>query len=483
MIHGERWSVHDDAALRRISDAAFHLLCNVGAQVRHEGVLRKLEALGCRVDMDKLHCHFTEKVLRQVLEHFRGDSPATVEIPRGWSPAQRTGTSGSYPHLLDWPACRRRLATVQDVVDNAKMAHVLDEFASVGKTMTCFEIDQRIEPIWSIVNIMGLTDKPVAGGEVMYAEHVKHLVRLGEICSGSAGDVRFVAACDFNVSPLVYGRRMLECRVEKAKFKVPHVPGTMAVSGLSGPVTLAGTVALCVAELIGGWVIGYALDPELPVGGITASGSLDMRTTRANFGSPEAVLQDLSVCQICEKLHGIRIHAAYGYVDCKRPGIGAVYEKMFPLVVFPMTGRAECGGGGLLSAGQDYSPVQHLLELDIAGSVGRFLGSYEVNDETLALDVIDEVGVATGRTFLDTAHTAEHYKAEQWYPRWLDRRIWQGDEIERDAERHMLERIDAYWRDAVARYQQPAIDQPKLAAARDVLAAAEREMEQLNPKA
>ena len=43
----------------------------------------------------------------------------------------------------------------------------------------------------------------------------------------------------------------------------------------------------------------------------------------------------------------------------------------------------------------------------------------------------------------------------------------------------MLERINRYWQDAVARYEPPALDQRKLAEARRILKNAEEEMSRL----
>lgn len=483
MIRGKLWELVDDDSLRKIEKAALSLLTRRGAEVRHEEILGRLESAGCKVERSTGHVHFAENLIQDTLAKFGSEPTAAVEVPAGWTPARGLRTEGSFPHFLDWPACKRRLATVEDVTAVTKMAHALDEFEVVGKALTCSEIDQRIEPVWAVATMMGITDKPIGSGEVFYAENIKHLVRLGEIYSGKSGDTQFVAGCDFCVSPLRYGRRMLECMIEKSSHGITHAPGSMTISGLSGPVTVAGTAALALAELIGGWVIYYLLDPELPVGGIIATGSLDMRTTRASFGSPEAILQDLTVVQAARRLWGIGVGAAYGYVDCKTPGIEAVFEKMLPLLAFPFEGYLPIPADGLLSAGQDYSPVQHLLSLDMREAMRRVLGTFEVSEETLALDVFDEIPVGSGETFLDKSHTLEHYKTEQWYPRWLDHRIWQGEPVEREAEREMLERIDDYWKDAVRRYQRPEIDEKRLKEAQKVLRAAEQEIPLLEPKA
>ena len=479
VISGNLWELQDDASLRKIDEAAVTLLRRTGARIQHEEVRGMLEGAGCQVARSSSFCRFPEKLIRDAIENFRGEDAGRVRIESGWTPNIRHSSSGSYPHLLEWPQCRRRLATQEDVRNVAKMQHVLPEFDAVGQVLTCSEVDPRVEPIWNIVTRMGITDGDLLGGEVLHAENIKQLVRLGEIHSGEPGDSRFVVSCDFVVAPLNFGRRMLRCMLEKRKHGLAHCPGTMPISGISAPVTIAGAVTVCVAELLAGWAIGYLIAPDLPARGIVASGSMDMRTTRACFGSPEALLQDLTTVQLCRRLYGLAVNPALGYVDCKRPGMEAVFEKMFALLSFPFLGKMAFRAGGLLSAGQDYSPVQQLLDLEIYAACDRFLGQYGVNDDTLATDLIEQIITDGTKTFLDTDHTLAHYAAEQWYPRWFDRKTWQGDRVEAAAEKEMLDRINAYWQDAVERYERPDLDETRLKEARQVLAAAEKEKEQI----
>ncbi len=474
MITGRFWQLLDDASLRAIEAAAVRLLEKGGVRIHHEGLLDRLEGAGCRVERTSDRCFIPEPLLREVLDRLGRTPDEEVRIPTGWNPQQHLGHGGSYPHLLEWPSGRRRLATRQDVDDMAKMAHVLDEFTYVGKVLTCCEVNQRVEPLWAALRLAQITDKPIGGGEIFHADYIEPLVRMGEVLSGKAGDDRLVASCDFFIAPLIFDRRQAECFLEKRRFGFGNVPGTMPVSGMSAPVTIAGTAAVAVAELMAGWVFGYVVDPTLSAGGIVATGSLDMKSATARFGSPEALLQDFTVVQLCRRLYGIRVWAATSYVDAKRPGLEAVFEKMLPLVGVPFGTDFAPGGGGLLSAGQDYSPVQHLLDAEMQAAVERFRGTYEVSDETLAVDLIEAMMQGGATNFLDTDHTLRHYRAEQWYPRWFDRSLYQGPAAEVEAERHMLERIDAYVRDAIARYEPPSLDQARLRELRRIFLAAER---------
>ena len=476
MITGAYWQLHDDETLQRFDAAAVRLLTGTGCRIEHEGLLRLLEGAGCRVDFAARRCYFPETLLRTALVHLAANPAPGVELPAGWSPQRRDYQGGNYPHLLDWPSGQRRLATPQDVVDIAKLGHALPEIATVGKTLTCSAVDQRIEPLWSALTLARTTDKPIGGGEIFYPEVVQPLVQMGEILTGRPRDPFLVSSCDFFISPLILDGQQAACFLEKRRVGLQNVPGTMAISGMSAPVTLAGTVAVALAEMIAGWTIGYVVDPSLPAGGITATGSLDLRTTAACFGSPEALLQDATVVQAARRLYGIPVWAAVGYVDCKHPGLEATFQKLLPLVAAPFGTSRYPGGGGLLSAGQDYSPVQHLLDLEITSAVDRFWGNYEVTDDTLALDLIEQVCRATRTDFLSTDHTLTHYRAEQWYPRWFDRTLWQGAAHETESEPALLARLNRYWRDAIATYEPPALDAEKLSELERLFRAYERQV-------
>ncbi len=474
MIRGEFWQIHDDAALEKIEAAAIRLLSQTGVRIEHEDMLRLVGEGGCRVDTAGRRCLFPEALLRKALAHLGGRAEDRVAIPPGWSPRPRTYQGGTHPHLLEWPCGRRRLATAQDVLEIGKMGHVLDEIEVVGRALCCSEVNQRIEPLWSTLQLARLTNKQIGAGEVFFADTLAPLVCMGEVLTGKPGDTSLVPSCDFFIAPLVLDHHQAACFLEKRRLGVPNCPGTMPVSGMSAPVTIAGTVTVALAELIAGWVIGYLVAPDLPAAAIVATGSMDMRTSSVCFGSPEACLQNASVVNIARRLYGMQVYAAVGYTDCKRPGLEAAFMKMFGLLAAPLGTSRSLPCDGLLSAGQDYSPVQQILELEMNHAVQRFWGQYEVSDEAIAVGLIEEQMRGSTTNFLETEHTFAHFRAEQWYPRWLDRSAWQGTEAETHSEHRLLQRIDAYCRDAIRRYEPPDIDGAKIAELERIVAAAER---------
>jgi len=235
MITGEYWKIQDDQSIRKIEDVALRLLYKTGARIDHDYLLDLLEGAGCRIDRSTMHCYFVEKIINEVLSNISKKANFQVTIPAGWDSNWRLSHAGSQPHYFDWPSCERRLATKQDVIDMAKMAHGLREYEVIGKVLTCSEVDQRIEPLWAVLQFARITNKTIGGGEIFYADYIEPLVRMGEILSGKSNDAFLIASCDFFTQPLILERKQAECFIEKRKWKLPNVPGTMAVVGMTGP--------------------------------------------------------------------------------------------------------------------------------------------------------------------------------------------------------------------------------------------------------
>ncbi len=78
---------------------------------------------------------------------------------------------------------------------------------------------------------------------------------------------------------------------------------------------------------------------------------------------------------------------------------------------------------GYLEGGKTgYLPFLLMCDDYIAGA--RHMGrGTRIDEETLAIDVIDEVGI--GNNFLNHQHTFDHFREEIWQPRFFNRYIWE----------------------------------------------------------
>jgi trimethylamine--corrinoid protein Co-methyltransferase len=137
---------------------------------------------------------------------------------------------------------------------------------------------------------------------------------------------------------------------------------------------------------------------------------LDMRTTTQPYADPDkrAMVPDF--------VHylGLPMFALAGCSDSKAVDQQAGIEAALTLMT-----DALCGGNivhdlGYLESGLTGSLVQLVICDEVLGWIRHFVQGVEIDDETLALDLIDEVG--PDGQFLNSDHTLKHFR-ERWYPR------------------------------------------------------------------
>jgi len=95
------------------------------------------------------------------------------------------------------------------------------------------------------------------------------------------------------------------------------------------------------------------------------------------------------------------------------------YEKTMAVMLSVLSGANEIGYHGCVYGELSFHPAQLILDDDVASMIGRFIEGVNVNEQTLALDVINEVGPIPG-TFLTEEHTRKWWKDEQFIPKSTD---------------------------------------------------------------
>ena len=96
-----------------------------------------------------------------------------------------------------------------------------------------------------------------------------------------------------------------------------------------------------------------------------------------------------------------------------------------------------------------------------------------MDDENIALDVIDSIGPGERGSYLDTEHTLHHYR-QRWYPKMLYRGPYEGDKIEHARDCQMLDAASQRLKQAIARYVPPQIDPIKVKELHNIVEKAKR---------
>ncbi len=200
----------------------------------------------------------------------------------------------------------------------------------------------------------------------------------------------------------------------------------MSTAGLSAPVTPAGSVTLHLAEAIAIALIHKACYHQSRLGLTALLGPMDMRTMRRPYGRPEMATANLLFAEMA-RYYGLSCFLQSGVSDAPCPSYESGAQKAISTLSALQAGADAMIDAGLLNGDCVYSPIQMILDNELAGVLGRFLRPYDCSDEAIGFDAIAEAG--PGGLFTGLKHTAERFRDELWEPT-----VWTRDPSERPSE-------------------------------------------------
>jgi len=378
--------------------------------------------------------------------------------------------------FYDYPSHRVLPVDTPVFVEMMKFAHATPEIGYIS-TWYRQDVPQATERIDSIVLGLKYTDK-VDGIEAIDPKQIKYLKEIGEIVHDDPSRTPFLAGSQCVTSPVILERRSAEDMVERVKrgIKRFHI-ASMPTIGVSTPVTLAGAIVMGAAEILGGMVAAFIMDPEADLSGRMISNVLDMKTGVITCYGPEIAMLNLGVKEVFDACFGghLWVEVFFG-TGAKRPGLQAVYENAYavhcysrlignPDICYPGMGALDNGGTG--------SPTQMILDMEIRKSQFVLRNGVSLDAESLAFEEICEK-VRDGEDFLSSDHTLRHFR-ELWSSRIfladeLKPGVWEGDE------KSILDTCDRLWRENVKGYRPPEWPEEKVRALESVVARAREEL-------
>jgi len=212
------------------------------------------------------------------------------------------------------------------------------------------------------------------------------------------------------LSPLHWSQIAVDLWRTSSGRKLPVMVNGEPIAGATAPVTLAGSIALGNAEILAGVVLLQILEPGRPiVHNLGFAHSMDMRTAACLAGSAECALMAYA---------GAKLAAYYGLPCASWMGSDsflddqqAAMEKMLTGFAHVLAGVNIIWGMGQLQSQKALSPVQLVMDDEVARALLRCRRGFDVSDETVAHEVIREV-LEQDHEFLAHEHTLSHHRAE-----------------------------------------------------------------------
>lgn len=470
---------------------ALEVLDRTGLRIQGEFLLRALAGAGCRVDLAAHRAWFRPELVERQIAAQRGRY--TMVRSSLWYPFCRSLPDDDVampaefvvdygyatPWIYDHVQRRYRTPTAEDQVEMIRLGNALPCVKAVNAPLICGEFDPRIETIESSRLLLLNTDKPGWVGTSSAAE-VKYLAELARLAVGSNHQLLrteppiFVAAyC--TTSPLKIDSRSCEVLEEALKHGFPVNFAPMPILGATAPVTPAGAAIVAAAEILGSITAASLVNPDVYYFSTSIAGEMDMKTTRICYSTPAAILTDAVLHQLFRYRYGLVHNVDPGYVEAKVPGLEAAFMKTYRQMAFGSTVSLPLPIGALDNAAV-FSPTQAMIDLEMNEAIYKFVRGTEVNTETCAVDLINELVFCERRTYLESEHTLAHFRGVGWRPKLLDRTTCDHTRPTGGEDEKLLAEADRAWRKLVAAQEPPAIEPAFAREVERIVAAARKEL-------
>jgi len=223
-------------------------------------------------------------------------------------------------------------------------------------------------------------------------------------------------------SPLKFEGRYVEITLKLAKLGFPCSVASMPLGGATAPVTFAGSLVITNAEILSGVCTVQLASPGTSMSVYYLMGNLDMKTGLWGQG-PEEGLLCAGAVEVARH-YGFRVAVNGFNAASKMSGAQTSYEKTLSTLLPVLAGADVVYGAGSLEGGMAASFEELVMDDEVCRAVWKAVQGIEVNDETLAVDVINKVG-SSGH-FLAEKHTLKHFKDVLFFPELTDRNSYDG---------------------------------------------------------
>jgi trimethylamine--corrinoid protein Co-methyltransferase len=441
---------------RSLGDHLYARISPMQCGALHEAALRILEHTGVRLPLPSAVSRLHDagalvrdddrvRIPRELVEWALDRAPDSVTLynRRGEKALVLDGTHTFYGpgsdclRILDHRSGAIRTPVLGDVRDAVRLTARLDNLDFVMSMFLPSDVDQRIADRYQMRLMLTESDKPIVF--VTYdTGGCLDAVAMAERLAGGSEPLRSRPSicCYVNATTALWpNAEALEKVIFLAERGLPtlYVPGAQA--GVSTPATAAGSVAEITAGILLGLVLAQLTCEGAPfiVKG-WGGGGLDMRTMVYGYATPDQRATSIAMA----RYYGLPSFALAGASDAKLVDGQAAAEAALTLTVETLAGADLVHDLGYLESGMTGSLAQLVVCAEIVSWLRHLQRPLVVDEEALALDLVDEVG--PGGQFLAADHTRRHFR-EQWYSglfERLSRDAWESDGAMTLAERAAL---------------------------------------------
>jgi len=438
--------------LEKIHHGSMVVLKKTGVRLCHPEIVDLVKKHGIKVrgelaffEEDQL-MHWVNKAPRSFQVY--GRNPA-YDMTVGENSLELAPGYGA-PMVADFDGLKRA-ALFKDYLDFVKLVHQCPYF-NINGGILVQPSDLGPDESFPLMLFFTLThsDKCLMGGAGGEKEAKTVIEMLGMVFGKEELPVKpRIIGLISTSSPLQISRKSLETMIVYAQNGQPLIISPGPMSGVTGPVSLAGHLVLANAEALVGVAIAQMIREGTPViYGIQGSNA-DLRICQPAAGSPDSALI-VAYCARLAKMYNLPSRSGGIKNDAKSVDVQSGYESMMMMMVSCQEGiNFILHSAGILDTFMAMSFEKFIVDLEIIGMVRHFLKGISFDGDRLGIETINQVG--PGGDFLTQEHTMEFLHGEHW----LAEISLRGTQLQGTPRREIKSRIERKKKAMLETYQKP----------------------------
>ena len=419
----------------KIHNATLQIIEKVGVRFPSKRALEIWESVGAEVDHEK-------KIVRvkpQVIEDALKKAPPAYKLAAR-DPQQdlqldgnhvNLGTDGCGVEVIDIHTGEKRTSCLQDVRDIARVADATEEVAFHWVAVSAQDAPVEARGLHELKAVWENSTKHVQTESIYNVEEAKAAIEMSAAIVGGRDKLRerpILSLMQCTAPPLGHDGGSLDAALLAAEVGIPTGFMTMAACATTGPTTMAGNLAVGNAEVVAATALLQIAHPGAPVFYAAAQTASDLKTGAYTGGGPEDFLFGAAT-NVLADFYNIPLSMGAFATGAKEPNWQAGLEGAMSSFMASVVMSDMLLGCGFLHGSRIWSFAEMMMDCEIFSIVHKMMQGIEVNDETLAMESIANVG--PGGHYLAQKHTRKLMR-ELFMPQFMDRRPYSEWETKKD---------------------------------------------------
>lgn len=424
-LNGGSFKVLTEESIFKVHQTAMQVIEEVGFEVQSDLALDLFAGAGAKVDKQKHLVRLKESKVKELIEA----APPEIKLC-GQNEAHDivlggrrvyAGTGGTALHVYEPGPKQKRLASLDDLKSIARLVDKLDNIHFY--LLPTYPNELPLEQVDVNRFFAGLdnTTKHIMGG-VYTPDGAKQVIRMAETVAGSPDNLRqrpLISMIACIISPLRMDKTYGDLIVGIARSGIPLACPAEPLCGATSPITLAGNLVIQTVDSLLGVMLTQIVNPGTPVLIGSVATNTDLRDLKYLAGSIEMGLLNSAGAQMAQ-FYRLPFYATGGMTDSKTLDAQSGYESALTGLLCALSGANFIhDAAGLMEFAMTVSYEKYVIDNEILGMAMRAVEGIKVDDDTLAFDLIKQVG--PGGNFVAARHTRHFMRSEHYQPTLSDR--------------------------------------------------------------